>query len=125
MESAVADAPLVMDANETGTTDAPGDPDASACAALAGDLAKAKARARDCMLASGQCTTTVNDECDCPVIVATAGSAASTDYSNAVAAYLAACKKPATCGTCPQLGATASWACLQPMGVIHCTPPSD
>jgi hypothetical protein len=102
--------------------DAPGDapdetsvdPDAGGCGALRADIAPAKASAKACALASGQCKATVNDECGCPVIVKMAGSAESTAYASAVATFTGKCGKPADCAACPALGLEATWACLQP-----------
>jgi hypothetical protein len=97
--------------------------DAAPCATLAADVARTKAKARDCTLGQpAQCTTTVQDECDCPVIVRTAGAPLSNDYASAIAALVAACGKPASCTTCAPLGVPASWACLQPATTPRCVP---
>lgn len=109
-------------ADATGTdaeTDA-AETDAAQCEPLLADVAAKKTLARSCQLASGQCTTTVKDECDCDVIVALASGSKTDDYVAAVAAYRASCTP--SCVACPQLGVPGTWACLQSGGEIRCTP---
>jgi hypothetical protein len=97
--------------------------DAGPCETLAAEVTRTRAKAKDCQLGlGGQCTTTVQDECDCAVVVRYAGVPASTDYANAIAALVSTCGKPASCGACPLLGIPASWACLQPSGIARCVP---
>lgn len=103
------------DAATDGTT-----AEASDCEPLLASVASAKALARSCQLASGQCTTTVKDECDCDVVVALASSPKTDDYLAAVAAYRASCT-PA-CAACPQLGVPGTWLCLQSGAEIRCSP---
>jgi hypothetical protein len=101
------------------------EPDTGACEALAADLSARKDKARECQIAqSGQCTTTVDDECGCQIIVRTAGSAETTAYTSSVATFLAACGAPpaASCA-CPQLGLPASWGCLAKDATFACRPP--
>ena len=115
----------VGDAGLDGPADAPGDsePDADPCAVLREDVAKARSKAKECKLGTaGQCTTTVKDECDCDVVVRAAGSTENSAYANAVAALVGACGKPATCGSCKQLGVPASWACLVNGVPTECVP---
>ena len=113
---------------ETGSdapADAPGDSaiDAGPCSTLAADVAKARAKAKECQLGTaGQCTTTVKDECDCDVVVRAASSVEDAAYATAIAALIVACGKPAACGACKQLGLPASWACLRPASVTECLP---
>jgi hypothetical protein len=120
----VADAPVARDAADTSVpTDAPTSSDAADCAQLTSDVAQKRKKARDCQSAAmGQCTTTVDDECGCKVIVTTAGAPFTTDYTSAVSALLANCGKPACTASCPQLGLMTSWACLAPTGQFTCTP---
>lgn len=121
--SDVIDAPTAKDAAETSVpTDAPISPDAGDCAMLASDVAQKRKKARECQSAGvGQCTTTVDDECGCKVIVTTAGSPFTNDYTAAVTKLLAQCK-PDCSAPCPQLGLMTSWACLAPTGQFTCTP---
>ncbi len=102
-------------------TDAPGDvgadvveADADPCAARRAAVAKARAGARKCTFPSAtQCKVTVKDECDCDVIVASAASAETTLYSEAVAAFLAdACAPSPACASCPLLGSMTAWSCV-------------
>jgi hypothetical protein len=112
------------DGGDASTADAD-EPDSGACEALAAELAAKKNKARECQIAqSGQCTTTVDDECGCQIIVRTAGSAETAAYTSGVAAFLAACGAPpaASCG-CPQLGLPASWGCLAKDAAFACRPP--
>jgi hypothetical protein len=128
--SPVAEAgPDVVDATASedadARTDAPVSADAAACEALALDLKAKKAKAQECQIGTtGQCTSKIDDECGCGVIVRAAGVASTTDYTSAIAAYVAACGTPpaASCA-CPQLGVPASWACLANGPVITCRPP--
>ena len=119
----VTDAPIAAaDASDSATVDAPADLDANGCGALAANVAAAKASARACMLASGQCMASVMDECNCAIVVKAAGSPESVAYANAVAAFVASCPKP-TCGTCLSTTiAQPSWACLQPGPTPTCYP---
>jgi hypothetical protein len=128
MADAQADASRLVDgraetsASDSATTDAPVPTDGNDCSGLATTIATAKLAARACQIAqTGQCTTAVTDECGCMVPVRTAGSAESTDYTNAIAAYLAACGKPA-CGTCSQLPLQSTWACLTNPSGTECFP---
>jgi hypothetical protein len=118
-----ASAEASVDAADASAGDASAS-DAAPCATLAADVARTKAKARDCTLGQpSQCTTTVQDECDCAVIVRTAGAPLSNDYASAVAALVAACGKPASCTTCAPLGSATTWLCLQqPSGTVRCVP---
>lgn len=118
------DAPVAETEADTSVADA-ADPDGGACEALRAELGPKQAKARECQIGqSGQCTTTVDDECGCKVIVRTAASAESTTYTDAIAAYLASCGAPpaATCA-CAQLGLQANWACLAKDAAYACRPP--
>ena len=122
---AAADGPRIDAPPDSATEDAPVSPDGSPCGALATDVVNARKKARECQLGTaGQCTTTVDDECGCKVIVRTAGSSESNAYASAVAALVGACGKPAACSTtaCPQLGVMAGWACLVVSSETRCTP---
>jgi len=94
--------------------------DAGQCEPLLADVTAKRTLARACQLASGQCTTTVKDECDCDVVVALATGSKTDDYTAAVAAYRASCTP--SCAACPQLGVPGSWFCLQSGGEIRCAP---
>jgi hypothetical protein len=118
---------LVTDAPADVVTDSPvvTDPDAAACADLATKVANAKNKARDCQFGTaGQCTTTVDDECGCKVVIRTAGSTDTNAYTAAIASLVGACGQPPACTTtaCPQLGSTASWACLVQSPNTRCLP---
>ena len=119
-----ADAPVGADAADTSVPgDAPVSPDAAACAALLDGLAPKRKKARDCQIGTaGQCTTTVDDECGCKVIVTFPGVANTNDYAAAVGDLLAKCGKPPCTAACPQLNLPSSWACLGSSGGFSCTP---
>lgn len=108
----------------TTTTDALNDAppiDAADCAGLEADVVAKKPLARACQLGqSGQCTTTVKDECNCDVVVRFASDPNTDAYVAAIAAYRASCTP--SCQACPQLSPPASWACLQSGSVIACVP---
>ena len=113
------------DAPDSATEDAPVSPDAAACDALAANVVVARKKARECQLGTaGQCTTTVDDECGCKVVITTAGAANTTAYTSAVSALVTSCGQPAACAStaCPQIGLPASWACLAPDDDVHCRP---
>jgi hypothetical protein len=118
------DAPAAVDAADGSVpTDAPISPEAAACQALESDLALKRKKARDCQIGTaGQCTTTVKDECGCDVIVTSAGSMSTSDFTAAVAALVGQCGKPPCVAACPQNGVPASWACLVVAGETRCTP---
>ena len=118
-----ADAPVSPDAADTSVpTDAPLSADAAACAMLTSDVAQKRKKARECQSAvTGQCTTTVDDECGCKVIVTFAGAPNTTAYTAAVAKLVAQCT-PDCSATCPQLPLMMAWACLAPAGEFTCTP---
>lgn len=121
----VTDAALDDAPPDSATEDAPVSPDAAACDALATDVVNARKKARECQIGTfGQCTTTVDDECGCKVVVTTAGSPNATAYTSAVSTLVTSCGQPAVCATtsCPQIGLPQSWACLSVAGDIRCTP---
>jgi hypothetical protein len=122
----VVDAPPVgsdaADADVDATTDAPISPEAAACKALADDVVLKRKKARECVLAMGQCQATVNDECGCPVVVKTAGSTPSLEYAAAVAKLVNDCGKPPCVAACPAIGPMVSWSCLQPGPEARCNP---
>ncbi len=118
-----ADAPAPVDAADGSVpTDAPISPEAAACQALESDVALKKKKARECQIGTpGQCTSTVDDECACKVVVTLAAATATNDYKSAVSAYAAQCM-PKCVAACPQIGVPASWACLSNAGDVRCTP---
>jgi len=119
------DAPVSPDAGDSSVpVDAPVSPDAAACDGLTIDVAQKRAKARECQIGTGgQCTTTVDDQCGCKVVVTFAGSSNTNDYTAAVSNLIAQCGKPACTAPCPQLGVPGSWACLASGGTSYtCTP---
>jgi len=119
-----SDAPAALDATDTSApTDAPVSPDAAMCDGLTIDVAQKRAKARECQIGTaGQCTTTVDDQCGCKVVVTFAGSANTNDYTAAVTNLIAQCGKPACTAPCPQLGLPQSWACLANGTSYTCQP---
>jgi len=120
----VADAPAALDAPDTSVpTDAPLSPDAARCAMLMDDVVQTRKKARECQIGTaGQCTTTVDDECGCKVIVTFAGAPKTNDFVAAVSDLVTQCGKPPCTAPCPQLGLSTSWACLGSSGGFSCTP---
>ena len=119
LPEAALDAPIETDAADGAAVDAP---DGAACAALAAEVKRTRAKAKACTTIGTLCTGTVNDECDCPVSVRVATSTENTDYTNAVAALVAACGRPATCVTCPSFPAANLRSCLQNGAITECYP---
>lgn len=110
--------------NDAGTGEAgdgsPLDADAAVdCDALELEVKAKLDAARACTLASGHCTTTVKDQCNCDVVIAVTGSPAASDYEAAVTKYKAS-TCALGCGTCPS---TANRNCLQKGGIVECYPP--
>ncbi|MDB4993969.1 MAG: hypothetical protein JWM74_1401 [Myxococcaceae bacterium] len=96
--------------------------DAGPCAALHDDVVLKRKKARECNLGtSGQCSTTVKDECNCDVVIRNATSAETNAYKAAVSALTTKCAVDCS-AACPQIGLPASWACLNNSGDIRCTP---
>lgn len=91
------------------------------CKGLADDVdAKLKA-ARTCVLASGQCTTTLKNQCDCDVVIASNGSTQASSYQDAVAKFKSSGCVLGCTGTC---ASTANRNCLQGGGGdTLCFPP--
>ncbi|MDB5215727.1 MAG: hypothetical protein JWO86_3654 [Myxococcaceae bacterium] len=120
----VTDALAPVDAADGSVpTDAPLSPEAAACQALGDDVTLKRKKARECQIGTaGQCTTTVKDECGCDVIVTSAGSTKTSDFTSAVMTFLSECEKPPCTAACPQNGVPASWACLVVAGDTRCTP---
>ena len=118
------DAPAALDAADTSVpTDAPVSPEAAACDGLTIDVAQKRAKARDCQLTtSGQCMTTVDDQCGCKVVVTFPNATATSDYTAAVANLITQCGKPACTTQCPQLVPQTSWGCLSSPGGVSCFP---
>lgn len=118
------DAPVSPDAADTSVpVDAPISPDAAACDGLTIDVAQKRAKARECQIGTfGQCTTTVDDQCGCKVIVTSADAGATSDYTAAVSNLVGQCGKPACTAPCPQLGLPMSWACLASGTSYTCQP---
>ena len=108
----------VVEGGRDGPLDAPDGADGAPdkCVTLGASVKTAKFRAKECTVgASGQCATTVQDECECPVVVKLPGAnARNTAYADAIAALNAQCaaQVQAGCLPCPGLPAMASWACL-------------
>ncbi|MDB4939190.1 MAG: hypothetical protein JWP87_6162 [Labilithrix sp.] len=120
----VDEPPIGVDAAdaEAEATDAPISPEAAACKALEDDVALKKKKARECVLASGQCQATVNDQCDCPVVVKMAGSTQATAYAAAVAKLINDCGKPPCVPSCPTIGTMVNWFCAQTGPEALCSP---
>lgn len=110
------DATSDAEAPETGGPDADAGPD---CTALANDVDAKRKAARACTLASGHCTTTVKNQCDCDVVVAVAGSAAVAAYQAAVEAFKSSGCFLGCTGSC---AATTSKNCLQNGSDVLCFP---
>lgn len=96
--------------------------DAAACAALAGDLDAKKKAARTCKLSSGECQTTVKDQCGCDVFVAVPGSASVVEYQQGVTSFQGSgC--PLGCGaSCPPPPMFAPTCLAQGTGGNQCYP---
>ena len=89
--------------------------DADPCDALRAAVVSTLDKAKKCTFGtSGQCSTTVRDECDCDVVVSVAGSTEATAYVQAVAdLHAASCPpSPACAASCPVLPSKPSWSCL-------------
>ncbi len=101
----------VADAGEAG----------SACDALVAAVVAARAKARTCQIATGQCATKAKDECDCDVFIAEAGTTAAAAFADQAAqAKAAGClaQCPASCPTLPVTG-----GCVQkPSTLFECSP---
>jgi hypothetical protein len=121
------DAPVGLDAADTSVPiDAPVSPEAAACDGLTVDVAQKRAKARECQIGmpfGTQCTTTVDDQCGCKVVVTFADAGATNDYTAAVGNLIAVCGKPACTAPCPQLGVPGSWACLANGGTSYSCQP--
>lgn len=101
----------VADAGEAGT----------ACDTLVAAVVAARAKARTCQIAAGQCGTKAKDECDCDVFIAEAGTPAAADFADKAAQAKAAwClgQCPASCPVLPVSG-----GCVQkPSTLFECSP---
>jgi hypothetical protein len=89
--------------------------DADPCGALRAAVVSARAKARKCTFGSAiQCKTSVQDECDCPVVVSVAGSTEATAYAQAATDLRAAGCVPAPpcAATCPSLPVMGLWQCV-------------
>lgn len=119
----VADVVVADEAAEDSSADGSEPVEAGECAALASEVERTRKKARECQLSATppQCKSTVTDECDCQVVVRDAASAASAEFTTAVAAFVAACGKTA-CKACPQLVGQGSWMCLANAGGVDCFP---
>lgn len=108
-----------------GGNDAPLDAggDAPDCASLQAKVIAARKKARECNIGTaGQCTTSVQDECRCPVPVTFAAPADATQkYLDAIDAYETSCT-PDCSAQCRQLTPQGSWACLSQNDGVHCVP---
>ncbi len=93
----------------------------SPCEVLVASVVAARAKARACQIAAGQCGTKAKDECDCDVFIAEAGTPAATDFADKAAqAKAAGCLSqcPASCPVLPVTG-----GCVQkPSTVFECSP---
>ena len=119
-----ADAPVPADGADTSVpTDAPISADAAACAMLMDGVTQKRKKARDCQIGTaGQCTTTVDDECGCKVIVTFAAAPDTMAYTKAVGDLVGQCGRPPCTAACPQLGLSTSWACLGSGAGFSCSP---
>ncbi len=101
--------------------DAGSDVDASAadCDALRAEVEAKRKAARRCVLASGQCTEIVKDQCDCDVVIAIPGSAAVATYEAAVTAFESSGCARGCAQTC---AATTPRNCLQNGADVLCVP---
>ena len=108
--------------SDVAVVDATPDADAAAdCTALALEVETNLKNARACVLASGQCMTTVKDQCNCDVVIAVAGSASVAIYEASVTDYKASgCALGCSDAGCPSTG---SRNCLQKGGIVECFPP--
>ncbi len=120
------DGPVGADAADGSVpVDAPVSPEAAVCDGLTVDVTQKRAKARECQIgmpAGTQCTTTVDDQCGCKVVVTFADAGATNDYTAAVQNLVAVCGKPACTAPCPQLGLPQSWFCLANGPGYSCTP---
>jgi hypothetical protein len=57
------------------------------------------------MCTTGECTSSVVDQCGCKVNVAQPGSAATMSYAHAITAFKNSCTP--SCGTCPDAGSVS------------------
>lgn len=105
------------DASDGATEDADASID---CKALADDVDAKLKTARTCVLASGQCTSVVKNQCDCDVVIASSGAAATSSYQDAVAKFKASGCVLGCTGTC---ASTANRNCLQNGSDVLCFPP--
>lgn len=94
---------------------------ASPCDTLVAAVVAARAKARACQIAAGQCGTKAKDECDCDVFIAEAGTPAASDFADKAAqAKAAGCvgQCPASCPVLPVTG-----GCVQkPSTLFECSP---
>lgn len=89
------------------------------CTALGIDLGAKRKAARSCQLGQGQCLSTVKDQCDCDVVIATSGSPQTIAYLSAVTALKASgCER----GCASQCAPTTPRNCLQQPTEITCVP---
>jgi hypothetical protein len=118
------DAPVDGDAADGSVpTDAPISAEAAACATSMDSVTAKRKKARECQIGTmGQCTTTVNDECGCKVIVTFAGTPDTMAYTKAIGDLVAQCGKPPCTAACPQLGLSTGWACLGSGAGFSCSP---
>lgn len=93
----------------------------SPCDVLLAAVVAARAKARACQIAAGQCGTKAKDECDCDVFIAEAGTPAALDFADKAAqAKAAGClaQCPASCAVLPVTG-----GCVQkPSTSFECSP---
>lgn len=75
---------------------------ASDCASLEAQLTASRALAIQCVPTStSACSTTITDECGCPVVVGDGQSTKAMQYAALAAAYVQqSCPRPSWCGTC-------------------------
>ena len=112
----------VQDALAEGDAVQDGDAPSVDCQALRDEVEAKLKSARACTLASGHCQSTIKDQCECDVVIATPGSTAAGAYADAVARL-----KNTTCerGCSPSPGCplTTNRNCLQKGAIVECYPP--
>ena len=116
-DAAIDSSPPVdaSDADAVIVADADGGPD---CDALAKEVAAKRDAARKCTLASGQCMSTVKDQCECDVVIAVGGSPAAASFEEAAKRYkTSGCTLG--CSTCTT---PTNKNCLQTGSDVSCFP---
>lgn len=71
------------------------------CTALASDLEAKKKAARQCVLSSNQCTSTIVDQCNCAVVIAVGGSQEAIAYESAIQNFVDSGCPKGCAASCP------------------------